>query len=188
MKWVLLIWYSNLMLILAFFYLSWEFSCRSFIWIPHPPLTKSSYVFIFVGKTIHIYYPSTFKHNLMANCIFILAVVGTPMIPVHMGIMTPTPTVMVSSLPVLSKPAVPRKDTVAVRAKDNDDSSGPTTTVFVGNISEKASDMLIRQLLAVNIIFSTSLSLGRMCFQDHVFWYRVDSHISFLIIWIFLAI
>lgn len=72
------------------------------------------------------------------------------MIPVHMGIMTPTPAVMVSSLPVLNKPALPRKEIVAVRAKDNDDNSGPTTTVFVGNISEKASDMLIRQLLAVS--------------------------------------
>ncbi|XP_026197017.1 RNA-binding protein 25b isoform X2 [Anabas testudineus] len=72
---------------------------------------------------------------------------SAPMIPVHMGIMTPTP-VMVSSLPVISKPAVPKKDIAALQAKDNDDSSGPTTTVFVGNISEKASDMLIRQLLA----------------------------------------
>nr|XP_019953118.1 PREDICTED: RNA-binding protein 25-like [Paralichthys olivaceus] len=72
---------------------------------------------------------------------------GAPMIPVHMGIMTPTSAVMVTSLPVVSKPPVPRKDTAAMRAKD-DESSGPTTTVFVGNISEKASDMLIRQLLA----------------------------------------
>lgn len=71
------------------------------------------------------------------------------MIPVHMGIMTPTPAVMVSSVPVVSKPPVPKKDVAAMRAKDNDESSGPTTTVFVGNISEKASDMLIRQLLAV---------------------------------------
>lgn len=70
------------------------------------------------------------------------------MIPVHMGIMAPTPAVMVSSLPVISKPAVPKKDILAMQAKDNND-SGPTTTVFVGNISEKASDMLIRQLLAV---------------------------------------
>ncbi|KAI4792480.1 hypothetical protein KUCAC02_033355 [Chaenocephalus aceratus] len=30
----------------------------------------------------------------------------------------------------------------------SDDNGGPTTTVFVGNISEKASDMLVRQLLA----------------------------------------
>lgn len=67
------------------------------------------------------------------------------MIPVHMGIMTPTP-VMVSSVPVVSKPPMPKKELQAVRAKDED--SGPTTTVFVGNISEKASDMLIRQLLA----------------------------------------
>lgn len=70
-----------------------------------------------------------------------------PMIPVHMSLMAPTP-VMVSSLPVLSKPPVHRKDLAALRAKENDESSGPTTTVFVGNISDKASDMLIRQLLA----------------------------------------
>uniref|UniRef100_A0A669BRL1 Uncharacterized protein n=1 Tax=Oreochromis niloticus TaxID=8128 RepID=A0A669BRL1_ORENI len=74
---------------------------------------------------------------------------GAPMIPVHMGIMAPTPAVMVPSVPVLSKPAVPKRETIAVNAKDSDENSGPTTTVFVGNISEKASDMLIRQLLAV---------------------------------------
>lgn len=67
------------------------------------------------------------------------------MIPVHMGIMAPNP-VIVSSLPVVSKPPVHRKDAF-LRAKD--DEAGPTTTVFVGNISDKASDMLIRQLLAV---------------------------------------
>lgn len=70
------------------------------------------------------------------------------MIPVHVGIMTSTPTVMVPSVSVVSKPAVPRKDLTALRIKDSEE-SGPTTTVFVGNISEKASDMLIRQLLAV---------------------------------------
>lgn len=72
------------------------------------------------------------------------------MIPVHMGIMTPTPAVMVPSVPVVSKPPVHKKDAITIRLKDNDESSGPTTTVFVGNISEKASDMLIRQLLAVS--------------------------------------
>ncbi|XP_015224533.1 PREDICTED: RNA-binding protein 25 [Cyprinodon variegatus] len=72
---------------------------------------------------------------------------GPPMIPVHMGIMAPGPAVMVPSVPVVSKPPVPKKDLSIMRAKD-DESSGPTTTVFVGNISEKASDMLIRQLLA----------------------------------------
>ena len=76
-------------------------------------------------------------------------IAGGPMIPVHMGIMAPTSAVMVTSMPVLSKPPVPRKDIAAMRAKENDENSGPTTTVFVGNISEKASDMLIRQLLAV---------------------------------------
>lgn len=79
--------------------------------------------------------------------LFPFVAAGAPMIPVHMSIMTPTSAVMVSSLPVISKPAVPKKD-ILVQAKD-DESSGPTTTVFVGNISEKASDMLIRQLLAV---------------------------------------
>ncbi|KAM6992586.1 RNA-binding protein 25b [Tautogolabrus adspersus] len=73
---------------------------------------------------------------------------GTPMIPVHVGIMTSTPTVMLPSVTVVSKPPVHKKDIGLLRAKDNDESSGPTTTVFVGNISEKASDMLIRQLLA----------------------------------------
>ncbi|KTF76879.1 hypothetical protein cypCar_00043594, partial [Cyprinus carpio] len=73
---------------------------------------------------------------------------GTPMIPVHMGIMTPAPAVLVpTSMPVISKVAAPRKESTA-QAKDGNDGSGPTTTVFVGNISEKASDMLIRQLLA----------------------------------------
>uniref|UniRef100_A0A8C7X329 RNA-binding protein 25 n=1 Tax=Oryzias sinensis TaxID=183150 RepID=A0A8C7X329_9TELE len=72
---------------------------------------------------------------------------GTPMIPVHMGIMAPASAVMMSSVPVVSKPPVPKRDLSALRAKD-DENSGPTTTVFVGNISEKASDMLIRQLLA----------------------------------------
>ncbi|XP_077568208.1 RNA-binding protein 25b [Stigmatopora nigra] len=69
---------------------------------------------------------------------------GAPMIPVHMGIMTQSP-VIVSSMPVVSKPPVHRKD-IYLRMKDEE--AGPTTTVFVGNISEKASDMLIRQLLA----------------------------------------
>ncbi|XP_056150076.1 RNA-binding protein 25b isoform X2 [Lampris incognitus] len=73
---------------------------------------------------------------------------GAPMIPVHMGLMTPTQVLVQTSLPVVSKPAVPRKEALALRARENDESSGPTTTVFVGNISEKASDMLIRQLLA----------------------------------------
>ena len=43
-----------------------------------------------------------------------------------------------------------RKDHPGLKAKENDENCGPTTTVFVGNISEKASDMLIRQLLAVS--------------------------------------
>lgn len=68
------------------------------------------------------------------------------MIPVHVGIMTSAPPVMVPSVPVVSKPPVHNKDFIAAKESEG---SGPTTTVFVGNISEKASDMLIRQLLAV---------------------------------------
>lgn len=47
----------------------------------------------------------------------------------------------------------PKKEPGNIRAKDMEDSSGPTTTVFVGNISEKASDMLVRQLLAVSLSY-----------------------------------
>lgn len=69
------------------------------------------------------------------------------MIPVHMGVVTPTPTVLVPTAVTIQKPMALKKDQ-SIRAKDADDSGGPTTTVFVGNISEKASDMLVRQLLA----------------------------------------
>ncbi|MGH0128124.1 UNVERIFIED_CONTAM: hypothetical protein FKN15_011174 [Acipenser sinensis] len=77
---------------------------------------------------------------------------GTPMIPVHMGIMTSAPTVLVPTMPMVGKPMGPRKDFPGMRNKENDESGGPTTTVFVGNISEKASDMLIRQLLATVVM------------------------------------
>lgn len=71
------------------------------------------------------------------------------MIPVHMGLMTPARAVLMpTSLAVVSKPAALKKDVAAIRAKEAEEGSGPTTTVFVGNISDKASDMLIRQLLA----------------------------------------
>lgn len=56
---------------------------------------------------------------------------------------------MPTTVSVTHKPMLPKKE-LNVRAKDTDDCSGPTTTVFVGNISEKASDMLVRQLLAVS--------------------------------------
>lgn len=70
------------------------------------------------------------------------------MIPVHMGVVTPTNTVLVpTTVAVAHKPMLPKKEPT-IRLKDTDDSGGPTTTVFVGNISEKASDMLVRQLLA----------------------------------------
>lgn len=51
-----------------------------------------------------------------------------------------------------------RKEHPGLKNKENDENSGPTTTVFVGNISEKASDMLIRQLLAVSNITVSELS------------------------------
>uniref|UniRef100_A0A8C5DGG6 RNA-binding protein 25 n=1 Tax=Gouania willdenowi TaxID=441366 RepID=A0A8C5DGG6_GOUWI len=52
-----------------------------------------------------------------------------------------------TTVAVIQKPMIPKREPLHYRANDADD-SGPTTTVFVGNISEKASDMLIRQLLA----------------------------------------
>ncbi|XP_034530704.1 RNA-binding protein 25 isoform X4 [Notolabrus celidotus] len=72
---------------------------------------------------------------------------GTPMIPVHMGVVTPTPTVLLPTVAIAQKPMLQKKEQ-GIRLKDTDDGGGPTTTVFVGNISEKASDMLVRQLLA----------------------------------------
>lgn len=66
-----------------------------------------------------------------------------------------------TAMPVISKVAAPRKESAAL-AKDSHDSSGPTTTVFVGNISEKASDMLIRQLLAVSITSHPVLPVSKL--------------------------
>ncbi|KAM9356190.1 RNA-binding protein 25 [Pholidichthys leucotaenia] len=74
---------------------------------------------------------------------------GTAMIPVHMGVVASAPAVLVpTTVAVAQKPIIPKKELGMMRAKDAEDGSGPTTTVFVGNISEKASDMLVRQLLA----------------------------------------
>ena len=57
-----------------------------------------------------------------------------------------------TTVSMVQMPPGPRKDLNPVRVKENQDggSGDPTTTVFVGNISEKASDMLVRQLLAVS--------------------------------------
>ena len=55
---------------------------------------------------------------------------------------------------MVPKPAAPKKEALLpLRPREAEDagSGGPTTTVFVGNISEKASDMLVRQLLAVSL-------------------------------------
>lgn len=95
--------------------------------------------------------------NAKSEVLFYYYFKGTPMIPVHVGIMTSAPPVMVPSVPVVSKPPVHNKDFIAAKESE---ASGPTTTVFVGNISEKASDMLIRQLLAVR---------NEECFKNIVF-------------------
>lgn len=58
--------------------------------------------------------------------------------------------VLVPTVSMVGKHLGARKDHPGLKAKENDENCGPTTTVFVGNISEKASDMLIRQLLAVS--------------------------------------
>uniref|UniRef100_A0A671L2N0 RNA-binding protein 25-like n=1 Tax=Sinocyclocheilus anshuiensis TaxID=1608454 RepID=A0A671L2N0_9TELE len=54
-----------------------------------------------------------------------------------------------TAMPVVQKLT---KDSFGTRDKDSEEgtgnNTGPTTTVFVGNISEKASDMLVRQMLA----------------------------------------
>lgn len=55
-----------------------------------------------------------------------------------------------TTVAVAQKAMTPKKESSTIRVKDTDDGNGPTTTVFVGNISEKASDMLVRQLLAVS--------------------------------------
>ncbi|XP_067278632.1 RNA-binding protein 25-like isoform X2 [Pseudorasbora parva] len=75
---------------------------------------------------------------------------ASQIIPMPVGMMTPPPAVLVqTAMPVVQKVT---KETIATRNKDPEEgtgtSTGPTTTVFVGNISEKASDMLVRQLLA----------------------------------------
>lgn len=75
---------------------------------------------------------------------------ANPIIQVPVGMMTTPPGVLVqTAVPMVQK--LP-KDFIGTRNKDLEEgtgnNTGPTTTVFVGNISEKASDMLVRQLLA----------------------------------------
>lgn len=53
-----------------------------------------------------------------------------------------------AAIAAAQKPMIQKRE--SIRVKDADENAGPTTTVFVGNISEKASDMLVRQLLAVS--------------------------------------
>lgn len=61
-----------------------------------------------------------------------------------------------TTIAVAQKPMTPKREPGTIRVKDTEDSAGPTTTVFVGNISEKASDMLVRQLLAVSWLSATT--------------------------------
>lgn len=63
-----------------------------------------------------------------------------------------------TTVTIAQKPVTTKKDPVLIRAKDAEEGVGPTTTVFVGNISEKASDMLVRQLLAVSSPYVADLS------------------------------
>uniref|UniRef100_A0A673LJD1 RRM domain-containing protein n=1 Tax=Sinocyclocheilus rhinocerous TaxID=307959 RepID=A0A673LJD1_9TELE len=64
----------------------------------------------------------------------------------------PTTVLVQTAVPVVQKLT---KDSIGTRNKDSEEGTGNntglTTTVFVGNISEKASDMLVRQLLAVSV-------------------------------------
>lgn len=103
------------------------------------------------------------------------------MIPLHVGIMTPTSAVMMPSVQVISKPPIHKKE--ILRIKDNNENSGPTTTVFVGNISEKASDMLIRQLLAVrNIKGFSYLKCTRVTLSSELVHFNIvqfDGNIGF---------
>lgn len=58
--------------------------------------------------------------------------------------------VLIPTTVALVQSPVSIKREPSLRSRDPEGSGGPTTTVFVGNISEKASDMLVRQLLAVS--------------------------------------
>lgn len=56
-----------------------------------------------------------------------------------------------AAIAAAQKPMIQKRESGPNRGRDADENAGPTTTVFVGNISEKASDMLVRQLLAVSL-------------------------------------
>ncbi|XP_055015698.1 RNA-binding protein 25 [Boleophthalmus pectinirostris] len=72
---------------------------------------------------------------------------GTPMIPVHMGVVASAPPVLITTpVTIVQKPVLTKAGSDAAKSTDADDA--PTTTVFVGNISDKVSDLLVRQLLA----------------------------------------
>uniref|UniRef100_A0A8C1SQN0 Uncharacterized protein n=1 Tax=Cyprinus carpio TaxID=7962 RepID=A0A8C1SQN0_CYPCA len=82
----------------------------------------------------------------------------TPIIPVAVGMMPPSPAVcqetaetfVLVSLVCLKINPVNEKHFLEYFL-ENQVLQCPTTTVFVGNISEKASDMLVRQMLAVSV-------------------------------------
>ncbi|XP_051504073.1 RNA-binding protein 25 [Myxocyprinus asiaticus] len=78
---------------------------------------------------------------------------ASPIISMHMGMMPPSPAVLVpTTVQLVQKPLGLTREAIATHTKELEEgtgaNTGPTTTVFVGDISEKASDMLVRQLLA----------------------------------------
>lgn len=72
-----------------------------------------------------------------------------------------------AALAAAQKPMIQKRESGPVRVKDTEENAGPTTTVFVGNISEKASDMLVRQLLAVSGPQSTLRGSSFIGFSSH---------------------
>lgn len=84
---------------------------------------------------------------------------------------------MPSAMTVTQKATIARKEMITAQAKATAANSsggnnttgtattgGPTTTVFVGNISEKASDQLVRQLLSVRKVPYKIFSVPRVVF------------------------
>lgn len=87
-----------------------------------------------------------------------------------------------TAVTITQKPIAAKKEHGMGRARDADDGAGPTTTVFVGNISEKASDMLVRQLLAVSLhpfrcfYFEKPVCGGcELLKSHHILWHRSQS-------------
>lgn len=63
------------------------------------------------------------------------------MIPIPMSITAAAPTGLVSAVSMMGKHLGIRKNHPGLKTKETYENCGLTTTTFVGNISEKASDM-----------------------------------------------